>query len=54
MVDGIVSAPSPLCVGSTQEFRPKTRFLQAVLQPLSDVISNRGCDFHKCAEDIEL
>ena len=54
IVDGIVSASSPLVYGVPlgSVLRPVLFMLYS--QPLLDVISAHGCDFHKYADDTEL
>ena len=54
IVDGIVSALSPLVYGVPQGSVLGPVLLTLYSQPLSDVISAHGCEFHKYADDAEL
>ena len=54
LVNGIVSAPSPLVYGVPQASLLGPVLFTLYSQPLSDEISAHGCDFHKYADDSEL
>ena len=54
IVDGIVSALSPLVYGVPQGSVLGPVSFTLYSQPLSDVISAHGCDFHKHADDAEV
>ena len=47
IVDGIVSAPSPLVYGEPQGSVLGPVLFTLYSQPLADVISAHGCDFHR-------
>ena len=54
VADGIVSAPSPLVYGEAQGSVLGPVLFTLYSQPLSGVISARGCNFHKYTDDTEL
>jgi hypothetical protein len=54
ILDGTVSSPSPLVYGVPQGSVLGPVLFTLYSQPLSDVLSAHGCDFHKYADDTEL
>ena len=54
MVEGVVSASRPFVYGIPQGSVLRPVLFTPYSQPLSDVISNHDCDYHKYADNTEL